>query len=134
MLRVYVAGASKELDRARVAMDVIRERGMEVTSTWVEKIREAGRANEGLSPRVAFEAALGCFREVSAADALLILVKPDGASVGAYVEVGIALAQGKPIVVSDVKSDRSVFWAMTDRVFAGDAKAIDYLASLPSPR
>jgi hypothetical protein len=126
-MKVYVAASSRDLDRAETIMDLCRAHKLEVTSTWVEKIRASGAANEGLTPQQQRDAAVGCIHEVLNADALLLVAPPPGVGIGAYVEMGAALTNSKLVVVAEGR-DRSVFFAMADHQFSNVYEAVEKLA------
>jgi len=50
-MKVYVAAASSEIERAEKWMAKLREAGITVVSTWPEVIRKVGAANPMTAPR-----------------------------------------------------------------------------------
>lgn len=98
MPNLYVAGSSKELERASAAIDMARAMGWNVTVDWPAIIRDAGAAvpdNWTQCEAVAADDMEG----VRNADALWFL-NPDHCSTGAWTELGMALAYEIPIVCS----------------------------------
>lgn len=99
-MKVYVAGASSEMERAETWMRKLRGVGIIVTSTWPEVIRSVGKAN----PRDATiaeckEWVMKDLGEIDAADVLWLLL-PDLSTIGAWIELGFAHARNKMIVTS----------------------------------
>lgn len=93
-MKIYVAG--KNLDRARVVMDVLRKHGHEITYDWVNPYSEENPKEKAREER----------EGVRDADLLVYLWEPDQES--ARYEAGMAMGLGKPIVVSG-KSDAFFF-------------------------
>lgn len=126
-LRVYVAGASAEIERAERAIELCKAAGFVVVSTWPNVVRTVGNAN----PREASKAdrrrwSVADLEEVDRSDVLwqLTPTKPITTS-GAWVELGCAYRAGKYIIASgDTK--QSIFPALGEE-FATDDEVIDYL-------
>lgn len=100
MRRVYVAGSSRELARAAVMRELIERAGFVVTHDWVENIRREGASNPvAATDAQRVEWARECIYAVAGAD-YLVLLYPVQPTVGAWVELGAALAAGKRVIVS----------------------------------
>ena len=125
-LRVYVAGASKELDRCRGAMKMIERAGGVITLDWVAAIEAEGLANEGLDNEKRQRYARADFEGVGSADLIWLLASPL-ASTGSWTELGIALALGKTIVVSGPARERSIFCSLATFETDHDLEALDYI-------
>jgi nucleoside 2-deoxyribosyltransferase len=125
-VRIYVAGASKEPQRVRWAMDGVRDLGCELTLDWLAVIDAAGAANEGLNDAERRKYARADLAAVRCAD-LVWLLAPDNASTGAWVELGYAVACGVPIVVSGRARTRCIF-ASLGAEFDEDIDALAYVA------
>ena len=95
-LRVYVAGPSAELDRARAAMRMVWNLGAVVTHDWT---LDASAWPQLTSRQLAEHVALD-LAGVRAADVVLALARSDthALSQGAAIEVGYALACGIRVV------------------------------------
>lgn len=143
-MRVYVAGASREMDRCAAAMALVRELGGTITCDWVEAIRAHGPANEGMTDEDRRSFATEDLKGVSDADVLWLLA-PEGASAGAWTELGFALAlrstrarldPARPmrIVVSGPASARSIFSALADEEIPSDIAAARRIALLVEGR
>lgn len=140
-MKVYVAGASSEMERAEKWMAALREVGIEVTSTWPEVIRKVGVANPMDAPRT--DRALWAAQdlsEVSGSDVLWFLLPEGRPTAGAYTEFGYAVFMGAAasqardagipgaplfwIIVSG--KETSIFTALADH-FVSDEEALDAL-------
>ncbi len=94
MAKIYLAG--KDMDRARVVMDALRDSGHTITYNWIVSIVE------GPSKEIAILEAEG----VRGADLLVYLWESDQES--ARYEAGMAMGLQKPIIVSG-KNDAFFF-------------------------
>jgi hypothetical protein len=92
MLKVYVGGASAEIERIEKWVRALREAGVTVVSTWVEEVRKVGTANPMHIDRAerADWAAQDLY-ELGAATLLWMLLPHGVTSHGAYTELGYAL-------------------------------------------
>jgi hypothetical protein len=136
---IYVAAASREIDRAEAVMAQLRANGMLVTSTWVDVIRKVGDANLMTADRDqrAMWSAVD-LHEVSQSSIFLYLLPPKGVYTdGAPVEFGYILAmqafveqmrsQGAPIPseadrwIIVAGTERSIFTALADHYETDDA-------------
>lgn len=124
-LAVYVAGASAERERVRRAMDAVRAEGWHLTLDWLAVIDAAGAANEGLDDRTRFLAAHEDLQAIRHADVVWLLA-PEAQSTGAWVELGYALAQYLPVVVSGPASRRCIFASFADEHDTDEA-ALEHL-------
>lgn len=87
-MKIYIAARFTSKEIAKIVREALTALGHEVTSTWLDGDEPTTR-----------ETAEKDFRDIDRADALLFLsMNVDGAK-GAYVEVGYALAKGKPVLV-----------------------------------
>lgn len=93
-IRVYVAAASSEIERAKRAMQMLRDKGIEVVSTWPEVIEKVGEANPMGAPRADRRRwAMDDLNELMQATVLWFLLPPPSLNTtGAYVELGFFLA------------------------------------------
>lgn len=108
-LKVYVAGSSGEIDRAKAATAALRAAGVVVVSTWPEVVEAVGDANP---PTASREERLGWaledLRQVELADVVLLLCPWESAGRGAYLEAGYALGLDIPVVAAG-RTLQSVF-------------------------
>lgn len=86
-MRIYVAGSSAELERAKRAMQLVTDAGHEVTSSWVQSIEQSGERNPAdMAAREA--AARQCMRELLSSQLVWALLSHN--SKGLYWEMGAA--------------------------------------------
>ena len=93
-MKIYVAAASSEIDRAKRAMAALRAEGIEVTSTWPEVIERenGGVANQMHEPRDRRAAwAKTDLDQVYASDVFWLLLPERKPTAGAHTEFGFAL-------------------------------------------
>lgn len=100
--KVYLAGASSELARAKMWAEKLRDADIMLTSTWVDVIGRVGAANPANATIEQLTAwTLRDLAEVAEADNLWLLLPAVGVhTVGAYIELGAAYVGGKHIVMS----------------------------------
>lgn len=137
-LRVYVAGAAVERhERAIPAMATLREAGITITHDWTVSMVDVGSADrseadvpEEVRQRCAMEDAAG----VSSADVVLLLAPNERGSSGAWVELGLAVGYGIPVLVAGPKNGRTIFTSLAARRFETDAEAIEHLVAAQRER
>jgi len=125
-MRVYVAGASAEIERAEALIARLRDAGVEVISDWPENVRRAGAANIGLTHEVRLAAARACSLGVRRSDWLVVL-EPKAPTIGAWVEMGIALAQGIDVLWVG-EGDCTVFESLATSTVSSDDEAFRFIA------
>lgn len=87
--RVYVASKTKWAAMWRL----LRENGAPIISTWIDEAEPGQTVSQA-------ELWVRVHREIEACDRLVAFASPrDAAMTGALVEIGIALALGKPVVL-----------------------------------
>lgn len=142
-MKVYVAGASAELDRVRGVMDFIREQPrLELARDWVADVEreriEGGRTDSDLAPdeRKLFAGAdLGAVAE---SDIFWLLSPMKGTyTTGAWVELGAALVTGHMrqalglsktvVLISGQTAGQHLFSSLADYCFDLDFEARDWL-------
>ncbi len=108
--KVYVAGASAEIERARTMISLLEAAGIHVTSTWPSIIDSVGDANPRDASRDDRRRLSSiCLEQVREADLLWFLVPPkDRPSSGAWVETGCAIDRGK-LVIASGDTKQSIF-------------------------
>ena len=118
-MRIYIAGASKELDRVKSAYAIARELGFELTYDWVAEVEaHNGVTNEGLDDGERRRLSTKEVYAVVLADVFWLLC-PQGVGVGAFVELGVAvaaqrLAYDRHIIVASGPTRRTIFGAQAD--------------------
>jgi hypothetical protein len=138
---VYLAGASRELDRARFWRLRLVHAGVAVASTWIDNISQVGAANpRDASPDQRRGWTWQCLAEVRHASVLWMLVPAIGAETrGAWSELGYAAAiytPGRERIICSGDTGQSIFTALgeeheTDE-FAFDA--VLRVLGIPSAR
>lgn len=101
--RIYVAGASAPSERSRVreVMNAIEgSPHLELVHDWLSLIERTEEWEMNRRERI--DAALVDLESIDSADAVLLLLPDDVPSIGAWVELGYAMARGKAITISGV--------------------------------
>lgn len=93
-MRVYVASKFEEKDRTRQVIEVLRNMGHQVTHDWTTEVPYAEGDPRG--PPYYRKCAEEDVRGVETADAVILLSHPEGK--GMFVEMGIAIGRGIPII------------------------------------
>lgn len=108
-MKVYVAGRLRQVNDVRRAQQTLKAFGAEITYDWTaEEIASDWHTNRAEGARLAAKE----IRGVQQAEALVLVGhcgKRTGAGLGIFVEVGIALAESKPICIIGPERE-SVFW------------------------
>lgn len=149
-MKIYVAGASREVRAITAYMAELRQAGHEITFDWTKEVIAAQRAalvepaapKAGLSSAKRLECALLDAEGVLTADILWVVVPQENSySVGCWTELGIAIgASGcgrtKRVVVSG-DWERSahtefIFTELADARFGSHERALSYLCQLKS--
>lgn len=112
-MKVYVAGRFTEKLRVRSVMDTLEADGHEITSDWTNEEDNPVNYRTDVSPEIARdfymqECAEKCVQGVLDADVVLALNHPTAG--GMFVEVGMAIAYGKKIIVVGPKVRDTPFW------------------------
>lgn len=132
-LRVYVAGAGRDLQRVEAFVASMQLRGHVLAHDWLHHVRAAsvaGQEDKDLPDVHAARMAQGDLEGLIAADAFVLLAPGEGGS-GAWTEFGFALAifQG-PVVVAGPHARRSVFTRLAAALAVTDEAALDLLDEL----
>lgn len=111
-IRVYVAGASLEVERAERMIKRLRGCGIVVTSSWPEVVRLQGNNPRSAAPATRARWAHDDLLGVLSAELTLMLVPPVGTpTIGGWIEVGVAHRDGQTCVFAgDTK--QTIFSAM----------------------
>lgn len=107
MAHIYVAGASKELDRVRRVMARLREAGHEITFDWTEEVAKYGSIPT--DPAIAAAASDKDMEAIQGANLFIFLHPAPGVETkGAWYELGyasaLAAAWGAPQVMLSYES------------------------------
>ncbi len=128
--KVYLAGASAEIERARANAQRLRDADIHVMSTWIDVIGKGGAANpRDATPEQLTKWTLCDLEEVKAADVLwLQLPAVDVHTIGAWIELGIAYSEGVTVLMSGIH--RPIFTpVLAHKHFATDDEAFAWLKS-----
>jgi hypothetical protein len=92
--RIYVAGASAQIELIERYLSCLRAAGWTITVDWCAAVRRAGNVASPDDPAVRRAAATEDLKGVATAD-VIWLVQPEGSSTstGAWVELGYALCE-----------------------------------------
>lgn len=126
--KVYLAGASAEIERARRNVQRLRDADVYVVSTWVDVIGKVGQANpRNATPEQLTTWTLRDLEEVREADYLWLQLPAEGVhTVGAYVELGAAYILDKFVLTSGIH--RPIFTPVLSRAhFETDDEAFAFL-------
>lgn len=127
-MRVYLAGSSQEKDRASARKVELAREGHEVVSTWHDLEYEPGSDRDETATR-RFAIAVRCIDELRSADVVWLLA-PSTFSIGAWVELGVAIQAGKPLIVSGAGAHDTAFTELADACCLLDDEAFDALEVL----
>lgn len=132
--KIYIAGASSEIERAEKWIARCREAGIEVTSTWCDNIRKVGAANPANASFIQRrEWALVDLAEVKAAHVFWLLLPSNGHRTdGAWAELAYAHAHGKWIHASG--THHNIFIGLVNWLHTTDEEAFREIvrSALPS--
>jgi nucleoside 2-deoxyribosyltransferase len=118
-MKIYVAGTSKRPELANEVMQRLQDEGHEVTFDWTIDIpNEDSMDAEELSQR-----ASASIEAVRKADALVLLMTKEMRSVGAMIEVGVALGNGKNVLVAELEQGFSHFFSYHPQVWRAHSVA-----------
>lgn len=126
--KVYLAGASAEIERARANAQRLREADIHVMSTWIDVIGKVGAANpKDATPEQLTKWTLRDLEEVEQADVLwLQLPALTVQTVGAWIELGIAYKAHVTVLMSG--PHRPIFTpVLAHKHFETDDEAFEWL-------
>lgn len=108
-LRIYVAGASAEVDMVAGYIGRLRNAGAVITHDWTPSVRgSCGAADVDMSAGLRMSLVSGDLAGIAAADVMWLLV-PEATTIGAWVELGYARGLGIPVHVSGPRSRCTIF-------------------------
>ena len=137
MLAVYLAGASKEVDELQgLVLQLRNHPRIEVHDRWMRDVirsREAGVADHAYPRNEQRAFARADLDDLRRADVFWLAVPKEKGSVGAWVELGHALAQRHLHIVVSGDLDRSIFIHACERakVFSAHELAVAHIRELP---
>lgn len=131
--RIYIAAASSERERARATSVPLLAAGWSTTAWWDEEAAPPGGTDLDVAPEVRERIKDRCIEAAHACDVFFLLSPNEGHStIGAWVELGAALAQPRPRQYgSDIIIAGRVpltLFVTSSRWFERDEDAIEYLS------
>lgn len=132
-MKVYLAGASADIDVCEAFMADLRRAGCTITVDWCAAIRaEAARGNTDrtLSHLDRRHYAAADLEGVMMADVVWLLIPPAGRSIGCWVELGAALSSTTRQVVVSGDFRASIFLDLADHRFAHHGDAFAFITGL----
>jgi len=131
-MKIYLAGASKEIDLCESFRDRLRAAGHVITYDWMRELRCCPVADHDLSHEARMQYALDDMRGVLSAHLVWLLV-PENTSAGCWVELGIALGRGDLVAVSGSWS-RCIFADLAAYRFSDHESALEWITTEASER
>lgn len=130
-LRVYIAGASAEVELCERYRDRLHANGIDVHD-WMSRVRANPRRHDRAIPeterrRIAAQNA----NAVASADVFWLLI-PETTTIGAWVELGIAFGSARPAIIVSGPW-RSIFADLADQ-FSSHEHAFDHVVELAEIR
>lgn len=126
---IYVASATEQLVLVEHYVDRLRSAGFLITYEWTKDVREGGfKPDVELSDVQRRYAARMDSHGVKMADMVWVVTpatKSQGC--GMWIEMGMALALGKRIIVSGPLSRRSVFAELAEAVYDDHEHALEHI-------
>jgi hypothetical protein len=133
-MRVYVAGASAELERCERVIAALAQGGCTVTHDWTPSIREhiaRGISEEQLDDHEARRLSGGDYDAIERAHFVLFLA-PETVTRGAWSELGYAgclMRRGElSVYVSGPRARQSIFTRQSSAIFLSDDDAVSAIA------
>lgn len=129
--KIYLGGPSAYADSISELASKVNTFGLEVTHRWWQEVLEA--ESSGVAPNdpaLPMMVALNCLAGVGAADVFVGVIASKG--VGVWVELGYAIALGKPVLLLATEhAVPSVFTKMADQVLdIGDSAKPSLIAQV----
>lgn len=121
-MKLFIAGASSELDVVRYWMRLAREANFEITHDWTEPVAQAN-AKTNLR-----KCALDDLRGIDLADGIWILSPDRGSfSTGLWAELGYSLAKGVQICLSGETARDCIYSHLADNVIDTHDEAFEFI-------
>lgn len=111
-MKIYVAGSSKDAAEVSRYMRSLEAAGHVITHDWTVAILAGESPNEGLSEKRARELADECWHGVLAAEELHLFTGSQ--TIGAWVELGMALAWRIPVRIIGEPTEPSIFFSLCE--------------------
>lgn len=135
-MKIYVAGASKEIDLIEKLIARLKKAGHQITHDWTVDVRCEGGGSPD-NPNVRRNCALKDLAAVRDAQ-IFWLVKPaeTSTSTGAWVELGAALVtkweraardEGRRYLIASGTSEKCIFADLVDHSFVDHVQALEHI-------
>jgi hypothetical protein len=114
-MRLYVAGASSEVSAIAGYIARLEAGGVSITYNWTVDLlacQARGETDADLSQEERETARCLCLKGVELADYFWLIV-PNGASIGAWVELGYAIRCRATVIASGPSAQRTIFTEYT---------------------
>lgn len=126
-MKIYVAGASKEIEKIEGFIERLRMAGHTITFDWTVAVRQVGDASPDdgdirkASARADLDGVENCH--------IFWLVKPsvESTSTGAWVELGFALSFPGKTTIASGDNRKCIFADLVDREFDEHEEALRFL-------
>lgn len=131
-MRIYVAGSSREIERAVSVIAGLRAAGHEITHDWTVECtaaRLAGYSDATYPPEMRRATAMADYCGVANAEVAVFLIPPaDKPSRGMWVELGIALGhEPAPLIIVVGDGGQSIFCELADVCLSFDEDVVGLL-------
>ena len=121
---LYVAGASKEVATIRAYVETLRQLGYEITHDWTEQVANSKMPDHEYADHDRARFALEDTQGVIKAKYFWLVI-PENHSLGAWIELGCAIASKSVIIVSgDFR--KSIFLEHAHHKFQKHEEALSY--------
>lgn len=126
---IYVASATQQYNLVEHYVDRLRERGFDISYEWTADVRAGGfKPDVELSEIHRRFAARMCKQGVEEAGLIWMLtptMKEHGC--GMWVEMGLAFAMNKRVIISGPLARRTVFAELCEKTIASHEEAFEYI-------
>jgi|HubBroStandDraft_1064217.scaffolds.fasta_scaffold38917_6 hypothetical protein len=128
-MRLYLAGASAEVEVCEWYRDRLLAEGVEIVHNWMAGVRaNPERRDNEIPRRDRKRIAATCANYVTEADVFWLL-SPRESTIGAWVELGIAFGSARSTIVVSGPW-RSVFGDLADLQFTEHAHAFEHIVGM----
>jgi len=125
---IYIAGSSAEVERVRYWTSAAERAGWEITLDWLRVMDTVAREDRLLADVDRQMHARDAWHAIHRADVYWLLA-PEEPSIGAWTELGLAIAAGRvEVIASGPASRRSIFAALAEE-FATDHSAFEAICT-----
>lgn len=125
-MKLYVAGASREIALVESYVHRVREAGAVITYDWCAAMRAETRADHAIPSDELQVYATNDLSGIAHADSFWLLA-PEEPSLGCWTELGYALARGRRVVVSG-PWQRCIFAHRAEHKFSAHDDALSFLS------